>query len=278
MENSSKALYMAGSLLIALLVVSLLVYTFNNLGGVQKEKDKIEMEEDIIKFNREYEAFNKKLMYGVDVISCINKAVSNNEKYVKEGKWAAGGASSDEATVQIVVKIDSPLKESIQVFRLNDKQKETKIYSDQSGKIQKYLQNQNVSVKEYFKVKNNILSGIIDEKISSSRFDDLQNNFFQEFSEGNKKFKTEMYLLDEAGSKNNKYTKFDESNTSLYNLTYYANNTEFVVFNDKAEDDSWYSIKWTTYLSDFKSRKFTCTNVNYNDATGRIDKLEFSEY
>ena len=78
MENASKALIIAGSLLISLAVIALLVYTFDRLGVVEEEQDKIQAEESVIAFNKEFDAFNKKLMYGVDVMSCINKAINKN--------------------------------------------------------------------------------------------------------------------------------------------------------------------------------------------------------
>lgn len=124
MENSSKALYIAGSVLAALIVISFLIYSFNNIGKLQKVQDDIEYEEEISKFNMEYEAFDKRIMYGVDVISCINKAVSNNEKYV------GGNIAGDEALVQVCVylKEGEELKESYQLYYINDNNKEVKLY------------------------------------------------------------------------------------------------------------------------------------------------------
>jgi len=39
----------------------------------------------------------------------------------------------------------------------------------------------------------------------------------------------------------------------------------------------WYSATWKTAAYDFKTRKFRCTGVHYNDNTGYVDKISFEE-
>lgn len=81
MENASKALLMAGGILIAILVIGVVIYMFNSSSFLFKSSEDIERAEQIEAFNREYEAYNRKLMRGTDIISIINKVNSNNEKY-----------------------------------------------------------------------------------------------------------------------------------------------------------------------------------------------------
>ncbi len=81
MENASKALIMAGGILIALLILALLVYGYSNIRNLSaRELTEKEIEQLTI-FNKEYESYNRKLLRGVDVISVINKAIDNNKKY-----------------------------------------------------------------------------------------------------------------------------------------------------------------------------------------------------
>lgn len=81
MENASKALLMAGGILIAILVIGVVIYMFNSSSQLFKTSKDIEKEEQIEAFNREYEAYNRKLLRGTDIISIINKVNSNNKKY-----------------------------------------------------------------------------------------------------------------------------------------------------------------------------------------------------
>lgn len=81
MENASKALIMAGSVLIAIIIIALLYSFITTLSTMQQEEDLLLLAEQTEKFNREYEAFQKKLLRGTDVVTVINKAMANNKKY-----------------------------------------------------------------------------------------------------------------------------------------------------------------------------------------------------
>ena len=81
MENASKALLIAGEVLIAILIIGILVYGYNNLSYFSDEQEMSQEIKQLTVFNREYESYNRKLLRGVEVISLMNKAISNNEKY-----------------------------------------------------------------------------------------------------------------------------------------------------------------------------------------------------
>lgn len=81
MENATKALLIAGGVLIAIIIITMFLLMFNNLANIKKEQEDQTKLEQLTAFNNEFEAYNKKVMYGVDVITLINKATENNKKY-----------------------------------------------------------------------------------------------------------------------------------------------------------------------------------------------------
>ncbi len=87
MENASKALIMAGEILIGILVIGVLVYGYTNIRSLKAEEQGEITTEQLAAFNREYESYNRKLIRGVDVISVINKAIDNNRKYEYENAY-----------------------------------------------------------------------------------------------------------------------------------------------------------------------------------------------
>lgn len=87
MENASKALLMAGGIIIAVLIIALVVYMFNSSSSLKQNSEDVKLAEQIADFNQEYEAYNRKLMRGTDIISIINKVNSNNEKYEDEPQY-----------------------------------------------------------------------------------------------------------------------------------------------------------------------------------------------
>ena len=81
MENASKALIIAGGVLIAILVISLLVTGWNNLTHFSKVQEEVESAEQIIKFNKEYESYDKSIVRGYELISLENLVDDTNRRY-----------------------------------------------------------------------------------------------------------------------------------------------------------------------------------------------------
>lgn len=81
MENASKALVMAGGMLIALLVIGALVLMFNQIGDYEKGQHGIKKTTYIVEFNRDFERYlDDNEIIGADVISLINKVIDYNNK------------------------------------------------------------------------------------------------------------------------------------------------------------------------------------------------------
>lgn len=81
MENATKALLIAGGVLIALIIITMFILMFNRISNIQKEQEEQTKIDQLTAFNAEFEAYNKKLMFGADVITLINKAMENNKQY-----------------------------------------------------------------------------------------------------------------------------------------------------------------------------------------------------
>lgn len=81
MENASKALLIIGAVLIAIIVITGLIYLTKALGDFAGTSEEAKEQAEIAKFNKQFEAYNKERLYGTDIISIVNKADENNEKY-----------------------------------------------------------------------------------------------------------------------------------------------------------------------------------------------------
>lgn len=80
MENASKALLIAGGILLALMTLSLIVYVSTSTTRMAEAQDAKKAAEELSAFNASYEAYNKTRMYGTDVITVVNKAINYNGK------------------------------------------------------------------------------------------------------------------------------------------------------------------------------------------------------
>lgn len=79
MENASKALLMAGGILIAIITIALLVRSFSTIGIFQKAQLSEEEQAQLVAFNEQYTKYLNEYMYGTEVITVINKSLNNRE-------------------------------------------------------------------------------------------------------------------------------------------------------------------------------------------------------
>ena len=76
MENASKALIMAGSILIALLVIGMLVLGYRNISSLEQQKEDSEGDMSALDYMRKFEQFNRTL-YGSELLSLANEDIEN---------------------------------------------------------------------------------------------------------------------------------------------------------------------------------------------------------
>ena len=72
MENASKALIIAGSVLLAMLVIGTLVFMFSSLSNIQQTEADSSTAEKLAEYNRQIELYNKSGLYGSEILSLAN--------------------------------------------------------------------------------------------------------------------------------------------------------------------------------------------------------------
>lgn len=80
MENASKALLIAGGVLIGLLVISALLLMFNQISDYNKEQTNTKATIQLANFNQEYTRYARDNLQGVDMISLANKVADYNTR------------------------------------------------------------------------------------------------------------------------------------------------------------------------------------------------------
>ena len=78
MENASKALIMAGSVLLAMLIIGSLVFMFQTLSNLKNTEASAEDIEKLARYNRQIETFNRDGLYGSEILSLANLIEDNN--------------------------------------------------------------------------------------------------------------------------------------------------------------------------------------------------------
>jgi len=105
MENASKALIIAGSVLIALLVISLLVMFYDNIKEMMNTNEKVDLVEQVTEFNKQYDVYYRNNLHGSDILSLANKV---NDYNIRE----AGEEGYQELTMKITFKSKTDVREN----------------------------------------------------------------------------------------------------------------------------------------------------------------------
>ena len=80
MENASKALLMAGGILIALLVIGTLILMFSDISDYQNSKNNMQKSLQIAEFNNQYMPYNKDDLTIMELKTVYNKIMSHNSR------------------------------------------------------------------------------------------------------------------------------------------------------------------------------------------------------
>lgn len=281
MENAARALEMAAGVLLGVLLMAAVAYFFSNIGVMPETQDQIMTQEQLTAFNKEFEVFQKSGMYGVDVISCLNKAKSNNEKYAEGRRFLSGGAYGDEFKIQVFVNIKTPLEESIEVYAydsINTKKLiqvfnyPTGITSDKKETLQSVGIIEKDGQYEYTKYKPT------DDLMVAAQTTNVLKNDSSKYLEGNG---GTSVTLPNGVTKNYYALKIDYTKPDgpLEYLLKYSNTMQITKMNlgKKDNKDVWNTVVWTTALYNFKTKRFQCDYLEYNDDNGRVNKIYFSE-
>lgn len=133
MENVSEALMMAGGILLAMLTLVLLVALAGNLSTVGEAQFTEEEMQHLTAWNAEWEAYNKQVLYGADVLTVFNKAEQNNEDYDNNALYSVNVRLIDE---------DGNDVDDIEKYIVDERRKtniftcETMNSNNQTGRIQ----------------------------------------------------------------------------------------------------------------------------------------------
>lgn len=254
----SKALIMVAGLLLAMIVIAFVTFSFRKMGTWATASDDQLLSEQKDKFNKEYEVYDKSLMYGVDVISCLNKVLSNNDR-IKKNSVVNGEKYDESYEVNVKVKLkNNTLTESLEVYyRPNN----VNSFSNKSD----------------YSYSNGM--GVNDITLKNAGFNFINNFSYMEIS----KFKETDKLITntnnkvELQSKDLMLTKDSTNEDDIIRLLSASNSVSEIRKNhDNATHNEWTKAEFKSALYDLKTRKFKCASLTYSEA-GRVNYIEFKE-
>lgn len=78
MENAAKALQIAGGVLLSLMILGLIVFSYNNWKSLGQNEHQLEVEAQAVDFNKQFDMYMKNGVYGTEILSLANKINNYN--------------------------------------------------------------------------------------------------------------------------------------------------------------------------------------------------------
>lgn len=108
MENASRALVIAGGVLLSLIIIGVVMFAYRGITSLQKEKDISLSNEQVSKINEQIEKYTKKsVIYGSEVLSICNAIEDYSRKYPE---------SEGYPKITAIIKIKADGKNDVELF------------------------------------------------------------------------------------------------------------------------------------------------------------------
>lgn len=242
MENASKALLLAGSVLMAVIVIAALVYMFGQLSNAQQTKADVDELSKITEYGKRFEQFNKTI-HGAELLSLANLQSDYNATQSEESGYTE---------IQIRVKLDYNISdEQTTYFRAGN----TYDIQEFSEKITKYSSN------------NSSVENLI---IKYEEQTDSRGKTIQDYAQMSYREIAIEYFPDID------FTSSDDTDYDVGELLAGRMGNVSTSQSRKLMKDieKYKSLK--SLYTEFKNKSFKCKDVGY-DINGRINSMYFEE-
>lgn len=242
MENASKALIMAGSVLIALMIIGALVLMFGNLTNYQETGTQSTRSTQVTEFNNQYVTYARDDVRGSDLYSLLNKVINYNRTQSTAGTGTDRGQELAYMPMVVTFSIDN--KELCADTNKN------RLFTSNSYTIE------GNSSQFVTTVENKINS--LEKKYGQSSLTNLTTNLTKIFVD----------VAPTSGSQQEQLIiqNFNEA-------------SRVVKIDSFSQIDKGTEIREDVYAYyeyvQFKRAYFDCTNTEYDNSTGRVTKMDF---
>lgn len=243
MENATKALVMAGSILIALLIIGALLLMFNNLSSYQNTNQQNIKDTQIVEFNNQFTTYIRNDVRGNELYSLLNSVIDYNRRKTIEG---------DQGAIQIGYQ-PMEVKFSLQSPDGKDRKDLSIDYNNRIFKTNNYTVNKSDNTFER-NIKNIIDGEVIDSTYTEAVLNSLTTGI------------TKIFLPNTATEEAKKIATNAFNNITGLSVSY-RELKEGTSIRERV-------YKYYEYVQ-FKRAHFDCVDSKYDNSTGRILYLEF---
>lgn len=275
MENASKALLIAGAMLLGMLLISLLFYTIGIIKNYQGSKEELINIENTSKFNQKFTAYDRDDVQGYELITLVNQIVDYNERKSTDSKY---GNDEQYPYITLIIGLnkkanmflrDDTIEEAYRLFTNDEYHDDEFSAKSRNGKYSSFEKNINDKLNtalENFNIK--------DDEIKANKVAKNIGSIFLTSKEIEYKKSLPSYGNEQAVYQDmaNTYNKIVNPTDKV---TWEYAKKNFVV-GKNVERNKYYVYACMLYeYMQFKRGVFECTNLKYDDVSGRVSEIEF---
>lgn len=214
MENAAKALTIAGTILISVLVISAVVFMYRDLTSVKRQDAENQKVQEITDFNKSFESFDKTLN-GAKILSLANKIQDYNEKYVNrmqegynkitlyiDNSDSNNGTEWSEYYSELQKKVDTMMNDRYISANYLEALKEAKDVKSNAGSLHLDREQADETLKE------------LREKLGNTRFSEAENEYINDYKIYEQYLKIKKQTFKPAG------IEYDERNGRITKMSY----------------------------------------------------------
>lgn len=302
MENASKALLIAGAILILIILISLLLVVRNNITSFNASQDELQMTTDRAKFNEQFTRYNRDDVEGYELISLVNKVIDYNEK-VSNKSYEGNNFQAEAISLAVTLWKDNTERDNVvtnlltfdNTLRLFKKGKlvETKKTLNNDPNLETNLDKILDDVKSIKtncskidvltkKINSIILKNLKSSPVKSSYPDTAGwssnvNPLTDNDKEEDRKSMLGALSVYESVTNDNTFRTSQSQSTKWKQVGFYYSKMLYDnIYGGKTagNNNKTYMLKYYEYIQ-FTKAKFKCTKMDYSQTTGRVINLEF---
>lgn len=273
MENASKALLMAGGMLLAILLVTLLVYAWGMFSEYQNAKADLAEIEDTAEFNEQLSQYDRDDVDGYTLLSLINRIIDYNERNTTDSVSEQEKYPCINLTIKMGNENQRKMLTYDNTIRLFTKEQYAE--NELSAKNRNLSTSFRKAIEETINIGLGSLEPIKAEKVArsiSSIFktaEQIDADAIRQYGEANPT--TREYV---------KKVMINEYNTASGESLTIADADQLIITSGSGSSNQYYTYACQYYeYMQFKRGIFKCTNLEYSDVsttgTGRISKMDF---
>lgn len=237
MENISKALLIAGGVLFAILVLTLLIIFRGNISSYFTEQHNAKILEQVTEFNNKFENYNGQTIRGSELISVMNRVVDYNRTY-----------SDIQGAEKVIIRVEFPDNHQKDLLYTGVTMSSSDILFANSA-ISNVSGDDNISR----------ISGLSSELATSTGIDDTKLQ----------KLSANISIICSTSTDPN---DVNIRNEKLQKILGYRKGT--TVEGTELRKIQSATLKYYQ-LTQFKRTMFKCTDVVHDQKSGRINKISF---